>query len=171
MQFSEIISVNIWQTLISLANLVLLYFLVKHFLYERVRKVLQDRQNAVDMQYRAADEALDKANQQEATWNEKMQNAQAEADQLISDAASTASYRGSRIISDAEQRADQIVRRAEEEARLERQKAEEDMKREIIDVSTALASKLLEREINAEDHQAMIDSLIASVGEDDDRGL
>ena len=42
----------------------------------------------------------------------------------------------------------------------------EEIKREIVDVSAAIAEKMLEREVNAEDHRAMIDSFIETVGEE-----
>ena len=42
------------------------------------------------------------------------------------------------------------------------------MKREIADVSAQLTGKLLEREINAEDHRALIDSFLQEIGTEDD---
>ena len=47
------------------------------------------------------------------------------------------------------------------------QKAEADIKKEIVEVSTALANKLLEREINAEDHRDLIDSFIEKIGDEE----
>ena len=49
------------------------------------------------------------------------------------------------------------------------EKATEDIKREIVEVSGALAEKMLEREINTKDHQSLIDSFIEKIGDDDDR--
>ena len=42
------------------------------------------------------------------------------------------------------------------------------MKREIAEVSTQLTGKLLQREINEEDHRALIDSFLQEIGTDDD---
>ena len=47
MQSLDVISVNIWQILASLANLVLLFLMVKKFLYKPVKKMLEQRQNAI----------------------------------------------------------------------------------------------------------------------------
>ena len=57
MQSLEVISINIWSILISLANLCILYMLFKKFLYKPVKATLNARQEAIDAQYRAADEA------------------------------------------------------------------------------------------------------------------
>ena len=57
MQTLEIISVNLWQILISLANLTILFLLVKKFLYKPVKKVLAQRQSEIDSHYDAAKQA------------------------------------------------------------------------------------------------------------------
>ena len=46
----DVISVNIWHILISLINLVLMFLLVKKFLYKPVKKMMKERQDAVDRQ-------------------------------------------------------------------------------------------------------------------------
>jgi len=51
----DVISVNLWQILISLANLTVLFLVLKHFLYAPVKKVLAERQRAVDEGYAEAD--------------------------------------------------------------------------------------------------------------------
>ena len=57
MQSLDVISVNIWQMLASLANLVLIFLLVKKFLYKPVKKMLETRQNAIQSDYDAAEDA------------------------------------------------------------------------------------------------------------------
>ena len=57
---------------------------------------------------------------------------------------------------------------AETEADLERKKAADGIKREIVEVSGALTEKMLEREINTDDHRALIDSFIEEIGEVND---
>ena len=101
-------------------------------------------------------------------WEEKLSLADKKADEILQSATENAKYRGEKIIEEAQERADGIVRVAKTEAELERRKAEEDIKREIVEVSGALAEKMLGREINTEDHRALIDSFIEKMGEADD---
>ena len=166
MQSLEVISINLWQILISLANLVILFLIVKKFLFKPVKKVLAQRQDVMDAQYSAAQEAQAQALADKDAWEHKMQSAKAEADAIMKDAASKAQIRGDRIVSDAREKADGIIRQAQTAAELERKKAEDGMKKEIVDVSAALAEKMLGREINAQDHRDMIDSFIEGLGED-----
>lgn len=166
MQSLDIISVNLWQILISLVNLLLIFLIVKKFLFGPVKKLMAARQAELDHQYAAADAAQKQAMESKDAWEQKLQGAEEEANAIITDATDTAKRRSEQIVSDATLRAEGIVSRAEEEAILERKKATEDMKREIVDVSAAIAEKMLEREIRVEDHRVMIDSFIEQIGEE-----
>jgi len=168
MQTLDVISVNFWQILISLINLVLLFLMIKKFLYKPVRKVLAQRQNEVSKLYSDADVAKANALSIEEEWNEKMKNAKAEADSIITDAASKANFRKNDIISEAKQTAEGIIRRAENDAELERRKAHAEIKAEVADISAALAQKILEREINMDDHRELVESFVEKIGDNDD---
>ena len=168
MQTLDIISVNIWQTLISLLNLLLIFLIVKKFLFKPIKRVLDARQKELDDRYAEADSATADANESKRLWEEKLSTAKEEADAILQSAAENAKYRGEKIVEDAEARADGIIRVAKTEAELEKRKAAEEIKREIIEVSGALTEKMLEREINTEDHRALIDSFIEKIGEDND---
>ena len=165
MQNLSVISLNIWQILISLANLVILFLLVKKLFYKPVKRTLKAREDEINLHYSAAKEAEDKAVKSKQQYEEALSGAAAEADGIIKDAAEKAKRRSDTIIDEAEQKAQRIVRQAEQDAALERSKATDSIKREIVEVSSALSSKLIEREINVDDHKALIDSFIEEIGE------
>ena len=168
MQTLDVISVNLWQILISLLNLVLLFLIAKRFLFEPVKNVLNQRQKEIDEQYAAAESAEQQAKENRANWENKLSQAEEEADAILQSATDNAKYRGDKIVAEAKERAEGIIRTAQNEAELERQKATEGIKHEIVEVSEALAEKMLGREINVEDHRALIDSFIEKIGEDND---
>lgn len=170
MQSLEVISVNIWDILISLLNLLIIFLLFKRFLYKPVRRVLDKRKEAVDEQYSAAEEAEKSALAHKQEYEERLKNVEVQADEMIKSAAATADRRGTKIIDDAKEKADGIIRQAQNEAELEKRKASEDIKREIADVSALLTEKMLEREINEADHREFIDSFIEGIGEDNGSG-
>lgn len=165
MQTLDVISVNLWQTVISLLNLVLLFLLVKKFLFKPVMKVLDQRQKQIDDRYARADEANAEAQESRKTWEEKLAGADAEADAILQTAAENARRRGDKLVAKARGEADSIIRMAQNEAKLERQMAAAGIRKEIVEVSGALAEKLLEREINRQDHRALIDSFIEEIGD------
>ncbi len=168
MQNLDIISVNIWQILIALLNLTILFLLLKKFLYKPVEKTLKKRQQEIDEQYSKADITNKDAENLKAEYETRLNGAKIKAENIINDAAAAAQTRSDKIVDDAHAQADAIINRAKTQAELEKARAEEDIKEQIIDVSSHLAEKLLSREINADDHKDLIDSFIDKIGESDD---
>lgn len=167
MQSLDVISINLWQILISLCNLLILYLILKRFLYKPVQRAMAQRKAALDGQYAAADAAQQAAEANRCQWEEKMAGAQHEADQIIQTAQARAQRRGSQIEAEAKERAESMVRQAQAQAELEQKKAQAGIRHEIVDVSALLAGKLLRREINPQDHRELIDSVISEIGESD----
>ena len=165
MQTLGIISVNLWQILISLANLFIIFLILKKFLWKPVKKVMDERKAMVDKQFADAAAAQEQADADKAAWAAKLATADDEANSRIAAADETARRHSDRIVADAKDKAAGILRQAESEAQLERQKATASIKGEIASVSAELAEKLLEREVNPADHTRLIESFLDEVGD------
>ena len=163
MQFLDVISVNIWAIIASLANLLILTWIIKRFLFKPVKKMVDARRAAIDDDYAQAKAAREAAEETRQKYDEAMAAAKMTGDQIIADANRTAEFRSGEIIAEARERASEICRQAETDAVLERKKAEDEMKHEIADVSARLTGKLLQREINEEDHRNLIDSFLSDL--------
>ncbi len=167
-QSLEVISINIWSILISLANLVLLFLLIRKFLYKPVKNTLEARKGEIDERYLAAENAQNAANENREKCEAALSGAEDRANEIIREASETARRRGEKLVSDAKEEASGIIRKAEADAALEIKRAEQEIKREIVEVSGALSEKLLGREIKADDHKVFIDSFIDEIGESDE---
>ncbi len=167
MQSLDVISLNFWQIFVSLCNLLILFLVVKKFLFKPVEKMLAKRQEEIDVQYAKADEALKNAEKVKNEWDDKISSAESTADGIINTASDNARKDGQRIISMAKAEAEIIINNAKTDAELERKRANDDIKKEITEVSALISEKILEREINTEDHKLLIDSFISGIGEDE----
>ena len=167
MQSLGVISVNLWDILVSLLNLLILFLLIKKFLFKQVNNMLSKRQSEIDERYNAADEAKRLAEEDKLLWDEKIGTVKTETEEMLKKAQHSAKRQSESIVSKAKEQADGIIRQAQSQAQLEMKKAEEGIKQEIVEVSTALANKLLEREISAEDHRSLIDSFIEKIGDEE----
>ncbi len=167
MQTLDVISVNLWQILVSVCNLLLLLWVVKKFLYGPVKEILRKRQGTLDDMYDQAREAKEQALSCQREYEDKLSGADDEARLLIQNAVDTAKAREDEMLVQAKEKADGILRQARAEAALEQKKARSEIRREIVDVSAMLAEKILEREIRLEDHENLIDSVLKEMGEDD----
>ena len=160
MQSLEIISVQIVNILISLCNLVVLFLILKKFLYEPVRKMLAARQAAVDTQYAEAESARADALALKDKWQNKMDAAESQAEVIVKKAVESANRQSTAIIDESREQAGRIVRQAKNDAALERSRVEAESREQIADVSVALSEKMLGREINGEDHRVLIDAFL-----------
>ena len=167
MQSQDIISVNIWLILISLCNLVILFLILKKFLFKPVKKTLEMRQAEYDAKFAEADDKLKDAERVKAEYDKMLSNADEEADSIIKEAKDNASRRSDAIVSEAKEKAGIIVKNAEDEADLRRRKAEETIRDEIADVSVEIAEKIIGREVSAEDHKRLLDEFIDNIGDND----
>ncbi|MBO4432281.1 MAG: F0F1 ATP synthase subunit B [Clostridia bacterium] len=168
MQHLDVISVNVWQIIIALINLIILFLILKKFLFGPVQKVIKKREEELNGQYDKANETLLEAQNAKEEYETRLNGAKLEADDIIKNATDTAKKREEKIIEDATEEAGAIVGRAKAQAELEKKRAQKDIKNEIADVSSLIAEKLLAREINDEDHKKLIDSFIEEIGENDD---
>jgi len=168
MQSLDIISVNFWSIFVSLCNLVILFLILKKFLFKPVEKMFKQRQDAVDSKYSEAENYKNEAENLKNSWDEKISTAKTEADDIIKNANDTAKRQSDRILSDAKDEAQGILNRAKTDAELEKQKATDGIRKEIADVSALISEKMIEREINKDDHKKLIDSFIDKIGEDND---
>ena len=168
MQPSEIITVNIWQIVVSLLNLVLLFLIIKKFLYKPFKNTLKQREEKLEQKYTEASEHLAEAENTRQELEKRLENAQEQADAIVAEATANAQRHMDDTTRAATLEAEAIVERARKNAELEVKKAQSEIKTQIVDVSVALSEKLIEREIKEEDHHKLIDSFIAQIGDGDE---
>ena len=166
MQDLDIISVNIWHIVISLANLVILFLILKKLLFKPVKKIVEQRQNEIDAEYRKADKTKAEADSIKAEWESRIATAEEEADKIINEAVERADSRNEVMLYESREKADQIIRKAKADIERDKREARETIKKEIVDVSQAISEQIIGREINMDDHRDLIDKAIDKIGEE-----
>lgn len=156
----ELISLSVWHILASIANLLILTWILKKFLFKPVQKTLAERQGQVDRIYRDAEDSRAKAEEDRALYSEKLAGAVEEAEGIVRSANQRADRQSDEILADANRRAAETVKRAEEEIEQAKKKAMDELKNEVADISVQIAENVVGRELNGEDHRALIDSFI-----------
>lgn len=162
----DIININIWDILISLANLLIIFLLIKKFLFKPVEKILDKRKSEVDEVYAEADKIKSEAEESRNIYKAKLDNAEAEAKQLIRDAVDKGNSLSENILSDAHEQAEAIMEKAKKDIELERKRTVNELKDSISDISFDIAEKLIEREITKKDQDELIDKFIKEMGDD-----
>ena len=156
----DLISVNIPHIIITIINLLILFLLIKKYLFKPVQRILDARKAEVDKIYADAAEAKQAADKDKKLYSEKMENADAQADALLRSAAQKAQAHSELVLAEASDKVSAMIKKAEADIAQERKKAVNDIKDEISDLSVSIAGKVIGREISADDHRALIDGFI-----------
>ena len=165
MQALDVISVNLWQILISLANLLIIFWVFKRFLFKPVQKMMNARQEQVDKIYSDAEQDRNDAVSMKQEYEARLATAREEADGLVRNAVQTAQRRSDAIVAEANSQASHLKQKAEEEIARDKKQMLLDVKGEISDIAVSIASKVVEREIKKEDHDRFVEEFIKNVGE------
>jgi len=165
MQSLDIISVNIWQIIISFANLLIMFLILKRVLFKPVQKMFETRRQQVETIYAQANENREAAASMKQEYETKMASARDEADGLVRAAVQSAQRRSDAIMAEANSQASHLKQKAEAEIAQEKRQMLKDVRGEISDLAVSIASKVVEREINPQDQQDFVDAFIRNVGE------
>lgn len=161
----DFISITPWTIIFQICNLLILFALIRKFLFKRVMAVLDKRQQEIDGIYDAADKAKGDADQMKEEYTRRMSNARAEADLLVKNAVDTAQRRSDAIVQEARDEATHLKQKAESDIEQERRKAYSELVGEISGMAVDIAGRMVEREINADDHKQLVDEFIKKAGE------
>lgn len=164
--FLDIISVNFWDILISLANLLIMFLIVKKFLFKPVMNIMNARQEQVDKIYNDANQDRSEAAGMKKEYENRLATAREEADGLVRSAVQTAQRRSDAILAEANSQVSHLKQKAEEDIAMEKQQMLKSVQSEISDMAVSIASKVVEREIQKKDHDAFVDEFIRNVGEE-----
>lgn len=164
-QSLDIISVNLWQILISLANLLIMFLILKRFLFKPVQNVVSARTQQVDDLYRQAEESRQAASDMKQEYEQKLASARDEADGLVRSAVQTAQRKSDAILADAASQASHLKQKTEAELTQQKKQMLYDVRSQISDLAVDIAAKVVEREVRREDHEGFVEEFIRNVGD------
>lgn len=165
MGFEELLGVNPWTALFTLCNTIVLFLVMKKFLFKPVLKMIEDRQNEIDGMYQDASDARKQAQDMETEYRQKLSDAQSTGDRIVKEAVARGQSREEAIIRQATQDADAMRSKAAADIDREKKKAINEAKNEISDMAMAIAAKVVGHELNAADQNALIDGFINELGD------
>lgn len=161
----EFVSLVPWEIITQLINLLLLFLLLKHFLFKPVQNILNARQAEIEKSYADADKAQTEAEALRDEYEKRIADAKAEATDIVKTATRKAQIHGEEIVHDAQTQASRLMEKADAQIEQEKKKAMNELKNEISTIAVDIASKVVAREIDEKDHEALISACIKGVGE------
>lgn len=165
MNVQELVGIVPWTFVAQICNLFIQMYLIKRFLFKPVNEMLEKRRALADAQIREAEEAKTEANAIKTEYEQNMKEAKEKANDILATAQKTAALQSEEMLKEATAQAAALKSKAESDIAQEKRKAVNEIKDEIGGIAVEIAGKVIEREINEEDHTKLIDEFIANVGE------
>ena len=163
--YQALITLDGWTFLAQICNLMIQLVIFKKFLLKPIKQVIADRKAKADSEIADAQKLRTEAEAMKAEYEQNLQNARTEANQIVTAAQKTATARSEEIVGEARAQAAALKQKAEADIAQERKKAVNEVKDEIGGIAMEIASKVVEREISEKDHKDLIDEFIQNVGE------
>ena len=163
-QFEQFVGVNIWTMLFAWINLVLLYLILRKFLFNPIMNMIESRQNEIDTMYKQADEYIAEAQSDKQKYEQQLLQVREEGEQYMKDVVKKAQEREDEIIREANDNARRALERAEQQIMLEKKQAENELKDKVSDMALEIAEAVIERDIDGDEHTALIDDFISELG-------
>jgi F-type H+-transporting ATPase subunit b len=164
LRYAGLIDFN-WSMLMVFITFLVLLLIMKKFFFEKIHNFMEEREKKVRTSFDNADAANEAAEKRLSEYEAKLKGANTERHEILSAAKNSADENSREIIAQAEKRAAAIIMQAQQEIELEKQRAAADMQKQIALLSIYAAERIIEKNLNAADQEAIIDRAIKEASE------
>ena len=148
----------------TVVNVLIMYALLRKFLFKPVQDVLDKRQKMVDDELANAQDAKTRAEAALAAANDKLHNVDVEAAARREAYEKQAEVEKQQLLADARKQADAIVAAGKASAEAERQSKLREADAQTTALARAMCEKLLARNLTAQDDARLLDDLLEKAG-------
>ena len=137
------LSIDPWNILWTVVNLLVLYAIFKKFLYQPVMNVINARDEMVKSQFADAKKEQEDVKALKAEYQDKLESAKTEADQIILEARDRAQKEHERTLEKTRVEADAMLEKAKSDIANEQEKATKAAEADIAKLALIAARKIV----------------------------
>ena len=159
------IDINLVFTII---NLLVLYLLMKKFLFGPIIKVMDVRKAMIDQQFAGAKEQEDQAKALKEQYEGALKSAREESFQIMEQARKEAKAQADKTVEDTQAKVSAMLAKAQEDINTERENAMRQMKDDVASLAMKAAAKVIGKNSGADQDLSLYDQFIEEAGDPDD---
>ena len=159
------IDINLVFTII---NLLVLYLLMKKFLFGPIIKVMDVRKAMIDQQFAGAKEQEDQAKALKEQYEGALKSAREESFQIMEQARKEAKAQADKTVEDTQAKVSAMLAKAQEDINTERENAMRQMKDDVASLAMEAAGKIIDKNSGADQDLSLYDQFIEKAGDPDD---
>ena len=144
----------------TIATFLVLFYLLRKYAWRPLLTALEERQETIRKSLDDADQAKQELERLHEKSAQIIAEARAEAQTIVANSRAAAETVREGLKQKAKEEADALVRGAQRQIQLETARVVQQIRHEVVDLSLAVASKLIKKNLTKEDNDALIqDSL------------
>lgn len=160
------LNIDIWDILWTIVNLLILFLLLRRFLFKPVTAIMDKRTQLVREELDAAKQSMDEADSLKEKYASELGEAQKEAVRITAAAKKRADKESAEIIAQAKNDASDIITEAHKSVERERREAVDAAKEQIASLAVMAAAQVLAKNIDENDNLELAQQLLSEVGAD-----
>lgn len=157
---------NVGDMLSQLFFFIVLLVLVKKFAWGPVMNMMKQREDYVANEIDEAERSRKEAEEASKKAQEQLQEVRQEAQKMIEDARTAGLKQEQDIVQSARKEAERMKEAALADIENEKEKALQALQDQVASLSVLIASKVIEKELDASDQENLINEYIKEVGEE-----
>lgn len=150
--------------IVQAINFLILLFILQRLFYKPFLAKMGERTAAIQKSLDEAQAARAEATRQQEENETRLRAAHAEAAAIRAQAMKEASEEQKRLVEAARAESQRLVESAKAQMDADVRRAREELRREVADLATAVAEKLVRRSLRDEDHRRIVADAITKVG-------
>ena len=155
-----------WSIFETVANIIILFVLLRIFLFKPINKMRDERTQAIQQNIDDAEKAKKEAEELRQQYNDSISEAKEEAGRIISTAHDEAEAERAAIIRRSQEEADEIVSSAGKTIENERRRVLQQAQSQIADLAIEAASKVVGANLDDEKNRKLVDEFLAEEGDE-----
>jgi len=149
---------------IQVVGFILLYLLLKKFLFGRVVEMIQRRGDEIKSAYEENRKTRDEIAALKAAYEQKLLDARQEAERLVQEATDRAEKAGQGILDKTRREAAEIRQKGIDDIQQERKRIVSELRNDVINLSVQIATRIIEKKIEPEDAAKLTDEVVNQMG-------
>jgi F-type H+-transporting ATPase subunit b len=154
------LGVNLPLLVVFVINFIVLFILLRLFLYKPVLKMLDERAKRTKEGMELAEAAKKEFEQAKGEVQKQIEKGRQEAQAIIAQALQTGERLKEESREEATKQAQAIVDRTRAELESEREKIAQDLRREFVDIAVLAAEKVIKETLDKEKHRKLIEETL-----------
>jgi len=150
----------------QVAVFIIFLFLMYRFVYKRILRVLEERQNKIDEDVTSAEENRQKMVQLREEYQKKMNQVGEESNRIIREAEREANERRNKLMAIAKEDVAVLMERAQRRISEEEEKASAQIRERTVDISLEIVEKILKEKVDAKKDRALVKRFLSEIGDD-----